>query len=80
ATYTALVFGNGPNRKASRVSVDSATAMGDDYQQETGVRLSSETHGGGDVMLMSSGAGSKGFKGVMDNTKVFGLVKSALGL
>ena len=80
ATYTALVFGNGPNRKASRVSVDSATAMGDDYQQETGIRLSSETHGGGDVMLMSGGAGSKGFKGVMDNTKVFGLVKSALGL
>ncbi|WP_233196413.1 alkaline phosphatase [Chromobacterium sinusclupearum] len=80
AVYTTLVFGNGPNRKPSRVSVDSATATADDYQQETGIRLSSETHGGGDVMLMSGGAGSSGFKGVMDNTKVFGLVKSALGL
>ncbi|QEL54565.1 alkaline phosphatase [Chromobacterium paludis] len=80
AVYTTLVFGNGPNRKPTRVSVDSATATGDDYQQETGIRLSSETHGGGDVMLMSGGAGSPGFKGVMDNTKVFGLVKSALGL
>ncbi|AUH52023.1 alkaline phosphatase [Chromobacterium sp. ATCC 53434] len=80
AVYTTLVFGNGPNRKPTRVSVDSATATADDYQQETGIRLSSETHGGGDVMLMSGGAGSKGFKGVMDNTKVFGLVKSALGL
>ncbi|WP_046168462.1 alkaline phosphatase [Chromobacterium vaccinii] len=80
AVYTTLVFGNGPNRKPTRVSVDSAAATADDYQQETGIRLSSETHGGGDVMLMSGGAGSKGFKGVMDNTKVFGLVKSALGL
>ncbi|MBT2869721.1 alkaline phosphatase [Chromobacterium violaceum] len=80
AVYTTLVFGNGPNRKPTRVSVDSAAATADDYQQETGIRLSSETHGGGDVMLMSGGAGSKGFKGVMDNTRVFGLVKSALGL
>ncbi|OHX14362.1 alkaline phosphatase [Chromobacterium sphagni] len=80
AVYTTLVFGNGPNRKPSRVSVDSAAATGDDYQQETGIRLSSETHGGGDVMLMSGGAGSQGFKGVMDNTRVFGLLKSALGL
>ncbi|MBW7565268.1 alkaline phosphatase [Chromobacterium subtsugae] len=80
AVYTTLVFGNGPNRKPTRVSVDSAAATADDYQQETGIRLSSETHGGGDVMLMSGGAGSKGFKGVMDNTRVFGLVKTALGL
>ncbi|UTH74556.1 alkaline phosphatase [Chromobacterium sp. IIBBL 290-4] len=80
AVYTTLAFGNGPNRKPSRVSVNSADATADDYQQETGLRLSSETHGGGDVMLMSGGAGNQGFKGTMDNTKVFGLVKSALGL
>ena len=35
---------------------------------------------GGDVMLFSSGAGNAGFKGTLDNTKVFGLVKSAMGL
>jgi alkaline phosphatase len=29
---------------------------------------------------LSGGAGSSGFKGTMVNTKVFGLVKSALGL
>ncbi len=53
--------------------------------QEVGGKLGAagaypETHGGGDVMLFSSGAGSAGFKGTLDNTKVFGLVKSAMGL
>ena len=38
-----------------------------------------ETHGGGDVMLGASGAGARSFKGSMDNTKVFTLLKSAFG-
>ena len=79
-TYTTLVFGNGPNRPALRTSVDSAAALADNYLQETGVRLSSETHGGGDVKLFATGAGSKAFKGTLDNTKVFTLLKSASGL
>ncbi|MEC5163869.1 alkaline phosphatase [Janthinobacterium sp. CG_23.3] len=79
-SYTTLVFGNGPNRPNLRTSVDSATALGNDYLQETGVRLSSETHGGGDVKLLATGAGAKSFKGTLDNTKVFSLLKSAFGL
>jgi alkaline phosphatase len=78
-TYTTLVFGNGPNRPALRTNVDSATALGNNYLQETGVRLASETHGGGDVQLFATGSGAKTFKGTMDNTKVFGLLKSAFG-
>ena len=78
-TYTTLVFGNGPNRPNTRTSVDSATALGDNYLQETGVKLSSETHGGGDVKLFATGAGAKTFKGTIDNTKVFTLLKSAFG-
>ncbi|MNC51547.1 Alkaline phosphatase [compost metagenome] len=54
--------------------------MGDDYLQETGVKLGSETHGGGDVMLFAGGAGSGRFKGTLDNTLVFGKLKEALGL
>ena len=38
-----------------------------------------ETHGGGDVMLFADGADAKAFKGTIDNTKVFGLVRSAFG-
>ena len=79
-TYTTLVFGNGPNRPALRTNIDSAAALADNYLQETGVRLASETHGGGDVKLLATGAGAKTFKGTIDNTKVFELLKTALGL
>lgn len=78
-TYTTLVFGNGPNRPNQRTSLDSAAVLADNYQQETGVRLASETHGGGDVKLLATGAGAKPFKGTLDNTSVFGLLKTAFG-
>lgn len=78
-TYTTLVFGNGPNRPAQRADVDSALAQADTYHQETGVRLSGETHGGGDVKLYAVGAGAHVFKGTMENTRVFHLMKAAFG-
>lgn len=78
-TYTTLVFGNGPNRPDVRVTLDSAAVLADNYLQESGVRLASETHGGGDVKLMAAGAGAAPFKGTLDNTKVFSLVKAAFG-
>ena len=83
--YTALVFGNGAVRNTTRSDLTSTDTAADDYYQEVGVKLGAagaypETHGGGDVMLFSSGAGNAGFKGTLDNTKVFGLVKSAMGL
>ncbi|MBS0390762.1 MAG: alkaline phosphatase [Proteobacteria bacterium] len=82
--YTTLVFGNGGGpRKAQRDDLTSVDTAGDDYLQEVGVALGapgSETHGGGDVMLLATGAGSSGFKGTLVNTKVFGLIKAALGL
>jgi len=77
--YTTLVFGNGPNRPDMRVNLDSSAVLADNYLQESGVKLSSETHGGGDVKLLATGAGAKPFKGTLDNTKVFSLVKSAFG-
>ena len=78
--FTTLVFGNGPNRADVRPTLTSDQVMADDYLQETGVKLGSETHGGGDVMLFADGAGSSRFKGTRDNTKVFGKLKAALGL
>ena len=80
--YPTLVFGNGPNRKDTRVMVDTATVEGLDYQQESVIRTGNgnETHGGGDVQLYTAGAAAKLFKGTIDNTKVFSLVKVAAGL
>lgn len=77
---TTLAFGNGPTRKDTRTDLTSDQVMADDYLQETGVKLGSETHGGGDVMLFASGANAELFKGTLDNTAVFAKVKSALGL
>lgn len=84
-SYTTLVFGNGPNRKDLRTdlvsgSASSSEVLHDDYLQETGIRLSSETHGGGDVMLGAKGIGASSFKGTLDNTEVFSRLKQALGL
>ena len=80
--YTTLVFGGGSNRPDTRGVLTTPAVTDINYLQEVAVRRGSkgsETHGGGDVMLMSTGAGSAGFKGTLDNTKVFGLVKSAAG-
>ncbi|MBZ2207774.1 alkaline phosphatase [Massilia soli] len=78
-TYTTLVFGNGPNRKGERVELTSEQVLADDYKQEAGVRFTGETHGGGDVKLFATGAGSQAFKGTMENTRVFHLMKAAFG-
>jgi alkaline phosphatase len=78
-TFTTLVFGTGPNRLGKRADVDSATALSDGYHQETGVRLGGEGHGGGDVKLYALGAGSAPFKGTIENTRVFDLMKAAFG-
>ncbi|MES3025697.1 MAG: alkaline phosphatase [Pseudomonadota bacterium] len=78
--YTTLVFGTGPQRPPQRVGVTSAEALAPEYHQETGIKLSGEAHGGGDVKLFASGAGAAAFKGTMENTKVFHLMKAAAGL
>lgn len=80
--YTTLVFGNGAVRPDVRVNLDPTVVSGKDYLQEVAIRRGSpgsETHGGGDVKLHAQGAGAKSFKGTLDNTKVFGLVKTAAG-
>jgi alkaline phosphatase len=79
-TYTTLVYGGGPNRRENRADVDDARAQALDYHQEAGVRLSGEGHGGGDVKLYAVGAGAAPFKGTMENTRVFALMKAAAGL
>ena len=72
-----------PARGASREDLTGVDTTQDNFLQEVGINLGtpgSETHGGGDVMLYAGGAGSKIFKGTLDNTRVFFKVKEAAGL
>lgn len=82
--FTTLVFGNGGTpRNGARDDISSTDTSGNkDYLQEVGIQLGapgSETHGGGDVMLFATGAGSAVFKGSIDNTRVFGMLRQAFG-
>ena len=78
-TFTTLVFGTGPNRPGQRSDVDGALLHTHEHRQESGVRIRTETHGGGDVKLYAIGAGAGAFKGTIENTKVFDLMKAAFG-
>ncbi|MDM0004626.1 alkaline phosphatase [Variovorax sp. J22G73] len=72
-----------PARAASRDDQSAMDTTDDNFLQEVGINLGApgtETHGGGDVMLFAGGAGSKIFKGTMENIKVFNKVKEAAGL
>ena len=54
----------------------------DDYHYESVVRTAAgdETHGGSDVYLGAIGARADVFKGTIDNTRVFELIKAAANL
>ncbi|TFW34049.1 alkaline phosphatase [Massilia horti] len=85
APYTILGFGNGEHRvEGSRASqaglTDQVTSL-DDYHQEATIRVmpGKETHGGTDVYLGAIGANAELFRGTIDNTRVFSLIKAAAG-
>lgn len=86
APYSIISFGNGESRtqgsRSSLISLDDATVGADSYHQEAVVRVGagSETHGGTDVFLGAIGKGAENFLGTIDNTQVFQLVKTAVGL
>ena len=84
--FTTLVFGTGENRIAGKRSAMTAltdAAVSDkNYHQEAVIQtgIGGETHGGADVFLGATGLGADSFHGVIDNTRVFELVKQAVGL
>ena len=86
APYTIIGFGTGENRvKGSRgaaAKLTDAAVTADDYHYESVVRTEAgdETHGGSDVYLGAIGARADVFKGTIDNTRVFELIKAAANL
>jgi len=83
APYAILGFGTGEHRvqgsRASQAGLTDAIVSADDYHQEAAVHMKSETHGGADVYLGAAGAGAEVFRGTIDNTRVFTLIKEAAG-
>jgi len=75
--YTTLSYANGP---VSRDETDFAQAESPDFRQPAGRLQGSETHGGDDVPLYATGAGSGYFGGVMDQPEVGQAIHKALGL
>ena len=82
--YTIIGFGTGEQRHAGDRSVhlSDEVVTRDDYHQEAVVRTraGAETHGGSDVYLGATGANAELFRGTIDNTRVFNLIKTAAGL
>ncbi|MFC5551628.1 alkaline phosphatase [Massilia aerilata] len=83
APYAILGFGTGEHRvqgsRAAQAGLTDAIVSADDYHQEAAVRMKSGTHGGADVYLGAAGAGAEVFRGTIDNTRVFTLIKEAAG-
>lgn len=70
-------------RGTARGPMTDAVVSNKNYHQPVNVPFNgagSETHGGGDVYLYAGGVTASAFKGTMDNTRVFSLLRSALGL
>ena len=85
--FTNLLFGNGENRVNSNRagllgSLTDLVVADKNYRQEAAVQtnIGGETHGGADVFLGAIGMKADTFFGVIDNTAVFAMVKSAMGL
>jgi alkaline phosphatase len=83
APFTILGFGTGEHRvqgsRAAQAGLTDAIVSADDYHQEAAIHMKSETHGGADVYLGALGAGAGLFRGTIDNTRVFTLIKEAAG-
>ncbi len=84
--FTIIGFGTGEHRvagsRASQGPLTDEIVTRDDYHQEAVVRVrkGAGTHGGTDVYLGATGAGAELFRGTIDNTRVFSLIKAAAGL
>ncbi|XP_044147012.1 alkaline phosphatase, tissue-nonspecific isozyme-like [Bufo gargarizans] len=70
--YTSLLYGNGPGYKyvnGSRENITTVNIEGD-YQQQSAVQLSSETHGGEDVAILAKGPLAHLFHGIHEQSYI----------
>lgn len=85
--YTTLGYQNGPGAITAwprpapsndpKAPQQALVPTGDNFN---GTATPSETHGGEDVPLYATGAGSDGVRGVIEQNRIFYIIMSALGL
>jgi alkaline phosphatase len=79
--YTTLGYANGPGAVTATERSDPAKedtgAL--NYRQQSLVGLSSETHGGDDVVARATGSKAHLFKGTIEQNTIFHIMKAALG-
>ncbi len=80
--YTTLGYANGPGavKETPRLDPASQDTQALDYKQQSLVELSSETHGGEDVMARATGPKAHLFKGTIEQNTIFQIMRAALGL
>lgn len=78
--YTTLGYANGPGAVAGGERADPAgqDTGSVDYLQQALVPLSSETHGGEDVVVRASGPGARLLSGTIEQHTIFYVVRNAL--
>ncbi|KAM6178418.1 intestinal-type alkaline phosphatase [Rhynchocyon petersi] len=72
-SYTSILYGNGPGYAidgGARPNVSETESMGPSYLQQAAVPLSSETHGGEDVVVFARGPQAHLVHGVQEQTYV----------
>lgn len=79
--YTTLGYHNGPNvRRADSPALTDNHVQSPDYNQQTAIGMSSETHSGEDVPLYAHGPGAHRVRGVMEQDEIHSVMMDALGL
>ncbi|MFN0047169.1 MAG: alkaline phosphatase [Sphingorhabdus sp.] len=80
--YTTLGYANGPGAvsAAERPDPGKEDTEALNYRQQALVGLSSETHGGDDVVARAAGPKAHLFKGTIEQNTIFQILRAALGL
>ncbi len=79
--FTTLGYANGKGYIGGiRPLLTQESVLNPDYKQEATIPLLSETHGGEDVAIFATGAGSDLVRGVMEQNWIFNVMKEALRL
>ena len=79
--YTTLGYANGPGyKKDERPELKQEDVTDSNYKQEATVPMANETHGGEDVAIFATGAGSNIVRGSMEQNWIFFVMAEAMRL